>query len=616
MTSFKKSSIPLSPGLAPLQPHPPSHLLPDQRSLLQYIHTYTLSHRQEAMFRQGLSSHTPPSRPSSLDEKSPDALDSESPPATSSTVGFFPDHTKRKLKARHIQLIGIGGTIGTALYVQIGRGLTQGGPGSLFIAFTFWCAVIACVNYSLAEMVTYIPVSSPFVRMAGRYVDDALGVAAGWNFFIFEAALIPFEIVACNIILRFWTDSIHVGWVVGVVLILYALMNFFAVRWYGESEFWLALGKVLLIVGLIIFTFITMLGGNPLRDRYGFRFWQNPGAFAEYIKTGTMGRFMGFLACLIQASFTIAGPDYVSMAAGEAATPRKVLPRAYNSVLTRLTLFFMLGSLCPGIVVPYNDPNLKNALSGSKPGAGASPYVIAMIRMNIQVLPHIVNALVLTSAFSAGNSYVYCASRCLYGLALEGKAPRFLTACTRRGVPYLCVGTVLGIGLLSFLQVTNSAAVVLSWFVSLVTASQLINFSIISVSFIFWRRILASQGIDPTDKTKHSLPYVSPTGVYGAYFALFFTFIMTFIGGYTVFLPGNWDVPNFLFSYMMVMVCPVLFVGWKYTKGTSGKWVRGEKEKVDLAWGGEKEVVDAYEREYVQPREDRWIVRLWDRIWG
>ena len=247
---------------------------------------------------------------------------------------------------------------------------------------------------------------------------------------------------------------------------------------YGEVEFWAALGKVLLIIGLIIFTFITMLGANPLNDRYGFRYWKDPGSFAELYYTGDLGRFLGFLQCLIQAGFTIAGPDYVSMAAGETENPRKVLPRAYNAVFYRLTTFFVLGSLCVGIVVPHNDPELVDAFTKAKPGAAASPYVVAMNRLQIGVLPHIVNAMVLASAFSAGNSYVYCATRSLFGLALEGKAPRFLTKCTKSGVPIYCVAVVLCIALLSFLQLGENSAIVLQWFVNLVTASQLLNYAV------------------------------------------------------------------------------------------------------------------------------------------
>lgn len=142
------------------------------------------------------------------------------------------------------------------------------------------------------------------------------------------------------------------------------------------------------------------------------------------------------------------GPDYVAMAAGEAELPRKNMPGAFYGVFYRLTAFFVIGSLCIGIVVPYSDPDLLTALSNARPGAGSSPYVIAMTRLQIQILPHIVNALILTAVFSAGNSYVYCASRTLLGLALEGKMPRFLARCNINGVPIYCVGVTLAIALL------------------------------------------------------------------------------------------------------------------------------------------------------------------------
>jgi yeast amino acid transporter len=300
---------------------------------------------------------------------------------------------------------------------------------------------------------------------------------------------------------------------------------------------------MLLIVGLLVFTFVVMLGGNPLHDRFGFRYWNEPGAFATLYHEGTLGRFLGFLQCLILASFTIAGPDYVSMAAGEAENPRVIMPRAFNAVFYRLTTFFVLGSLAVGILVPYNDAEMVAAFSAGKPGAAASPYVVAMNRLQIRVLPDIVNAMVLTAAFSAGNSYVYCASRSLFGLALEGKAPRLFTRCNRLGVPYNAVLLVLAISLLSFLQVSNNAAIVLQWFVSLVTASQLINFSAICVTYLRWYSALSVQGIKRDD-----LPYKAICQPYAAWYGLAGCFIMTFVGGYTVFLPGNWNIPTFLFS--------------------------------------------------------------------
>lgn len=349
---------------------------------------------------------------------------------------------------------------------------------------------------------------------------------------------------------------------------------------------------MILIIGLILYTFVTMLGGNPLHDRFGFRYWREPGAFVELYKTGNLGRFLGFLQCLIQASFTIAGPDYVSMAAGEAQNPRVVMPRVYKTVFFRLTAFFMLGSLAVGINVPSNDRELIDALKNGKPGAAASPYVIAMTRLKIRVLPDIVNAAVLSAAFSAGNSYVYCASRSLFGLALEGKAPRFLTKCTSKGVPVYCVLIVLLFSLLSFLQLSQGTAVVLSWFISLVTASQLINFSVMAFTFIRFKAAYEAQGL-----SRDNLPYKGWGQPYLAWYALAGCFTMTFVGGYTVFLPGKWNVPTFLFSYTMIFVFPALFFGWKLLKKT--EWLRAEN--VDLV----KDVaeIESYTKNYVEVPE-------------
>ncbi|KAJ5319477.1 Amino acid/polyamine transporter I [Penicillium brevicompactum] len=569
--------------------------------------------------------HTDPEKPTKhkmqVSEKDEDASSAKRDSVDSGSMQSTYDHTHRKLKPRHVQLIGIGGTIGTALYVQIGSGLRTSGPASLFIGFSLWSCVILIItvctihpsqpfassnsnaptiapvpkketyhSLGLAEMVTYLPISSPFIRFAGRYVDEALGVAAGYNFFIFEAALVPFEVVAVSLIVRYWTNVIPVAAMNVIVLVLYGALNLFAVKWYGEAEFWLSLGKVLLSIGLIFYTFIVMLGGNPLGDRFGFRYWNEPGAFNEYYKTGDTGRWLGVLAAVITASFTIAGPDYVSMAAGETINPRRVLPRAFNGVFYRLTAFFVLGVLCVGILVPYNDQTMADAFDNDKPGAAASPYVISMDRLKIPILPDIVNAVVLTASFSAGNSYMYCASRSLYGLALEGKAPKILTKCTSRGVPIYCVCIVLVIALLSFLQVSNSAAVVLNWFVNLVTASQLINFSVVTFTFIRFKKALDAQGIP-----RESLPYRSWFQPYIAYVACTCTTIMAFVGGYTVFLPGNWSIPTFLFSYTMIGVFPILYFGWKFFHKT--KFLK--PEEVDLVSGVVE--IEEYTRDFVTP---------------
>ncbi|KAK0476032.1 general amino acid permease AGP2 [Armillaria novae-zelandiae] len=515
------------------------------------------------------------------------------------------DQTVRTLKSRHLHWIGIGGTIGTALFLQIGYVLPHGGPGSLLLAFVFWSTVMLAINNCLAEMVSWIPISSPFIRFADRFVDPALGFCAGINFFLYPAILVPFEITAFELMIHFWTEKIPTAVVIVVVLVCYVALNVFAVRFYGESEFWLAIGKIILALGLLLFTFITMLGGNPLHDRFGFRNWDSskvPGTpFVEYQKTGSAGRFLGFLSCLLQAVFTMCGPEFVSMTAGEAENPRTTLPRTFKGVYTRVTTFFILGALSVGILLPYSDPNLQLALSDPKPGAGSSPYVIAMQNMNIPVLPHIVNALIMLSIFSAGNSYVFCASRTLYGMALQRRLPRFLTRCTRNGVPIYFVGIAILVALLAFLQVSNDTSKVLEWFVSLTAATQVINYAIVTFTYLRFYYALKAQGIP-----RSSLPFRGPLQPFCGYYAFAFTLIMPFILGYSVFMPGNWDITTFFFSYTIIGVLPILFIVWKVLHRT--RLIRPE----DVTFfEEERKIIDDYEASFVSAKSRMDVFKKW-----
>lgn len=172
------------------------------------------------------------------------------------------------------------------------------------------------------EMVTLLPIDGSFIRFAGRFVDEAYGMAAGYNYFVSQAALVCFEINIFNTVIGYWAPDLHPAILISVLIPLYFFLNIWSVSFFGEAEFWLAIGKVALIIMLFFYTFITMLGGNPLGDRYGFRYWKDPGAMNEYINTGSLGRFQGFVQCIIGAAFIVAGPEYISMVAGEAKNPR------------------------------------------------------------------------------------------------------------------------------------------------------------------------------------------------------------------------------------------------------------------------------------------------------
>ncbi|KAF3765320.1 hypothetical protein M406DRAFT_350943 [Cryphonectria parasitica EP155] len=506
------------------------------------------------------------------------------------------DGLQRRLANRQIQLLAIGGSIGTALFVSIGNGLYAGGPGSLFLAYLIYSCVLGLVNNCMAEMGTLHPVSGGFIRMAGKWCDDALGFTAGWNFFLYEALLIPFEITALNEVLRYWSGNIPAGAICAACIVLYALLNGLAVRAYGEAEFWLSGGKVILIFMLFSFTLVTMCGGNPQHDAYGFRYWSNPGAFAEHHSTGSLGRFEGFLAALWSASFTVVGPEYIAMAAAEAKRPSVYVRTAFKTVYWRFGIFFILGALCVGIVIPYNDPTLVGIEEGKLGGSGtaaASPYVIAMKNLGIGVLPDVTNALMLTSIFSAGNTYTYAATRSLYGLALEGRAPRFLRKTTRNGVPIYAFAIVMCFPFLSFLQLSSSSNTVLTWLINLITAGGIINYIIMSVTYLFFYRACVVQNVDRT-----GFPYCGRFQPYSAWIALIAETLVVIFYGYSSFTP--WDVSTFFTYYTMVILAPILFFGWKLIHRTK----RVKPEDADIVW--ERPIVAAYEASFISPPIGFW----------
>ncbi|KAJ5698773.1 hypothetical protein N7462_000778 [Penicillium macrosclerotiorum] len=545
-----------------------------------------------------MDSHAKKQYETGYEDKGPDSAGNSQDGENIATVIDNSDQLKRRLGNRQIQLIAIGGSIGTATFVSISSGLMKGGPGSLFLAYTIYSCMMGLVNNCMAEMAVFMPISGAFIRMAGHWVDEAFGFWAGWNFFIYEALLIPFEITALNLVLTFWRDDIPVEAVVAACIVIYFVLNAFTVKWYGEAEFWLATGKVLLILIVFLFTFISMVGGNPKHDAYGFRYWNNPGSFAEYITTGSLGRFEGFLGAVWSASFTIVGPEYMSMVAGETKLPRRYLKTAFKTTYARFAFFFIGSALCVGIVIPYNDKTLLDIMSGSSSGSGtasASPYVIAMNHLGITVLPHITNALLVTSIFSAGNAYTYYGTRSLYGLALQGQAPKILSRCTKAGVPIYCLCIVIVFPFLAFLNVSSGAAQVLTWLTNIITAAQVIDYIVICVTYIFFYRACHAQGIE-----RRTLPYYGYFQPYSAWISLVWMTCVVCCYGYSTFLPGNWSVGDFFTYYTMVLVAPVLFFGWKIVKRT--KFVK--PHEADLIW--DRPIIDAYEATFTEYAPGFW----------
>lgn len=375
-------------------------------------------------------------------------------------------------------------------------------------------------------------------------------------------------------------------------------MNAVAVGVFGEAEFWLSGGKVILIFLLFAFTFVTMVGGNPDHDVYGFRHFKSPGAFAENLSKGDLGRFEGFMGALATASFVVVGPDYISIIAAEAKHPSIYIKSAFKTVYFRFGLFFLGGALTCGIVLPYNDPTLRGIyIDGSGEGgtAAASPWVMAMENMGIKTLPHVVNALLFTTIYSAGNTYTYAATRSLYSLALEGRAPRILQRTTRNGVPIYCFAFTMLFPMLSFLQCGSGSAEVLQWLLALITGGGVINYLVMSITFLNYYRACVAQGVD-----RRTRPYYGYLQPWGAIVALVLQSIVVLTYGWSAFRP--WDVGTFFSNYTMQIVDPILFIAWKVFKRT--KLIK--PHEVNLTW--DRPILDAYEAEMsvLEPPEGFW----------
>ncbi|KAH7228408.1 amino acid permease-domain-containing protein [Fusarium solani] len=503
---------------------------------------------------------------------------------------------QRRLNNRQIQLFAIGGTIGQAVFVSLGTPLAQGGPGNLLLGYIIYSLIMGMVVNCSAEMVTFMPVPGALIQHAGKWVDEAFGFMVGWNYFFWFALTLPFELVGASLVMGFWRDDIPVAAVICAMIVFYTILNIVAVNWFGEVEFWMSLGKVLLLASVFFFTFVTMVGGNPRHDAYGFRYWNNPGSFLEYGDTGSVGRFRGFLACFYNAAFVVVGPESISAIAGEARNPRYTIKNAFKSMYLRFFLFFVGSALCIGIVISAKDPKLVAIVEGTSDAgssAAGSPYVIAASNLGISTFPSMINALLLTSIVSAGNNYVFAASRGLYAMAERGFAPKFLLKVTKSGVPLYCLGFTIIFCAIAFLQLSSSTVEVYNWLISLTTAAGLVTFLTMTITYIFFYRALKAQGID-----RRTLPYCGWGQPYMAYAATALLTIVILTFGYETFMP--WSVSSFFINYTFLLLAFLTFGFWKILKGT--KFVK--PHEADLVW--ERPEIDAHEASIMEPQIGFW----------
>jgi AAT family amino acid transporter/lysine-specific permease len=453
---------------------------------------------------------------------------------------------KRKLKARHMSMIAIGGSIGTGLFLASGATIQSAGPGGSLTAYACIGIMVYFLMTSLGEMATYMPVSGSFSTYATRFVDPAFGFALGWNYWFNWAVTLAVEIAAAAIIMKFWLPEVpSIIWsalFLGLIFILNAL----SIRSYGESEYWFALIKVVAIIVFIIIGLLTILGifGG---DMIGF---ENFTAGEAPFKGG----FLSIISIFLIAGFSFQGTELVGIAAGESENPEKNVPNAIRQVFWRILLFYIGAILILGLLIPYTSPSL---LSGDLENISVSPFTLVFERAGLAFAASVMNAVVLTSLLSAGNSGLYASTRMLWSMAKDNQAPKFLAKVNRRGIPMNALIITALIGGLAFLTSVFGDHV----FTWLLNASGLTGFIAwigIAVSHYRFRRAYVAQGGD-LNELKYKAKWF-PLGP-----ILSFILCMIVIAGqnYEAYLSGSIDWYGVAVSYIGLPLFLAIWLGYK-----------------------------------------------------
>ncbi|RMZ79827.1 hypothetical protein DV737_g3254, partial [Chaetothyriales sp. CBS 132003] len=446
-----------------------------------------------------------------------------------------------KLKGRHLQMIAIGGSIGTGLFVGSGSALATGGPASLVIAFGLIGIMLYCTVHALGELAVLFPIAGAF----SVYSTPA------W-------------------VIIFW---------VAVVLI-----NFFGVKGYGEAEFVFSIIKVIAVIGFCILGIIIAAGGIPDSPQgyLGAHYWYDPGAFNH--------GFKGLCSVFTTAAFSFGGTELVGLTAAETENPRKTLPTAVKQVFWRICLFYMVSLTIVGCIVPYDDAHLLNGTSSSD--AKASPFVIAVNNAKIKGVPSIMNAVILISVLSVGNSSIYGSSRTMAALADRGQAPKILGYIDNAGRPLVSIILASALGLLCFICAagTDTRTQAFNWMLAISGLSSIFTWASINACHIRFRAAWKYHG-----HTLDELPFKSQPGLIGSWIGLAFNVLILIVTFWVGFAPVGYAsmtagarVESWFEAYLSFPIIFVCFLGFKIIKKTKFKKIKdiditSGRREMDLA---------------------------------
>ncbi|KAI8890931.1 hypothetical protein K501DRAFT_167765, partial [Backusella circina FSU 941] len=439
--------------------------------------------------------------------------------STSTGVQDEESGLKRTLKARHLAMISIGGVIGQGLFLSSGANLAKAGPAGLLIAYCIIGFIVYWIAVQLGEMSSHMPISGSFTVYCRRFIDKPFGAVVGWNYWacwsIIVAAAIP-------LVLRFWTDKLpDWAWSAIFLVVMFAL-NLFGAKGWGEVEYWFSIIKILCVIVFVIVGCLTS-GGVIGGTTYGFRYWIDPGAFSNGV--------LGVINALVLAALSMAGVEVVSVSAGESENPRKAIPQAIKNVFVRIVCIYILSVFVMGMIIPWNDPH---NLTSSGRDVSVSPFTMVFQKAGLKGADSVVNAVILITFISCGNSGMYVTSRTLAALAKEGIAHRKLAYINRYGVPIYALICTSAVSLVCFLTSFIPGSALFLVLCDLGGIAGLLTWFSISFCHYRFRKAMIAQG-----KSLDELPYIARGHPYMNIVAMTACIVICLISGWSYFVPAD-----------------------------------------------------------------------------
>ena len=414
------------------------------------------------------------------------------------TTPVHDDKLKRGLKNRHIQLIALGGAVGTGLFLAAGDAIFAAGP-SVIIGYAIAGFLAFMIIRQLGDMVAEEPVAGSFSYFSHKYWGKFPGFLSGWNYWILYVLVGISELTAAAVYMHYWWPELPT-WITALAFfIAINVINMATVKAFGETEFWFAIIKVATICAMILVGLYILLINPELVQGATFKnLWEGPTVGPNVGNAAFSGVFphglIGLITALPIIMFSFGGLELVGITAAEADDPKKSIPKACNQVIWRILIFYI------GIMIVllslYHWGNLA-----PKGANQESPFVMVFNKIGFTQAAGFINFVVLTAALSVYNSGVYCNSRMIYGLAMQGNAPKMFLKTNRKGVPIMA---------LTVAAVLTSLVIPLNYFVpeafklamSVVVAALVINWAMITLSHLYFRK--------QKDKEGHKTVFPSP----------------------------------------------------------------------------------------------------------